>query len=104
MAKELPDANRQLPLEWHIPEHLPCQYATNIVAQHTKHEFILSFFRASPPIILGSPKSAEEQIRRLESVRAECVARVIVAPGRMAEFVEVLQSNLAHYLSEEEEE
>ena len=93
---ELTDAVK-LPLDWHIPEHMPCQYATNLVVQHTEHEFIISFFRASPPIVFGPREDAIERTRQMESVRAECVGRIVVAPGRMPEFVEVLQQNLERF-------
>jgi hypothetical protein len=94
MSEERPEETKGLPLEWHIPDELSCQYATNLVVQHTEHEFIISFFRASPPILLGPAEDVEEKFARLKSVRAECVARVIVAPGRMKEFVQVLKKNL----------
>ncbi len=76
---------------------MPCQYATNLVVQHTEHEFIISFFRASPPIMLEPLEEAKARALELGKVRAECVARIVVAPGRMPEFVEVLQQNLARY-------
>lgn len=104
MSEELPEAIKELPLEWYIPDDLPCQYATNMVVQHSEHEFIVSFFRASPPIILGPPESVKDQIQGLESVRAECVARVIVSAGRMEGFIESLQTNLDRFRSQVEQE
>lgn len=42
-------------------------------------------------------EEAKARALELGKVRAECVARIVVAPGRMPEFVEVLQQNLARY-------
>ncbi len=93
-----------LKLEWRIPEGLAGRYATNMVVQRTEHEFILSFFEAYPPMVIGSPDEIKAQLEQLETVRAECIARIIVAASRMPEFVEVLQKNLQHSLSQREQE
>jgi len=105
MAEKV-DTEIQVPLVYHIPEDMPYRYATNLVVQHTEHEFILSFFRASPPFLLGSPEELKEQLAGLESIRADCIARVIVATSKMPEFVEALQANLGKFastLSDEED-
>jgi len=91
------------PLEWHIPDDLPSQLATNLVVQHTGHEFILSFFQVSPPFILGGMEEIKQQLADIESVRAECVARIVVAGTRMPGFVRALQSNLETFLANQED-
>ena len=92
-----------LRLEWHVPEDMACQYATNLVVQQSEHEFIISFFNAPPPILIGSPEEIRDQLQQLGSVRADCVARIIVASSRMPEFVQVLQDGLKKYLSRPQE-
>jgi hypothetical protein len=89
----------RLPIEWHFPSNIVGRYATNIVVQHTEHEFIVSFFEAYPPIVLGDPKERQATLEQLSSVPAVCVARLIVAPERLAEFVKVLQDNLEKHSS-----
>lgn len=84
-----------LPIEWNYPENIVSKYATNLVVQHTEHEFILSFFEARPPVILGSID--KEKALQLKSIKAECVARVFISAGRMSDFVKVLQDNLNIY-------
>lgn len=88
-----------LPLEWHVPEDVSSRYATNLIVQHSEHEFIISFFEAVPPLVLGEPEEVRTQLEKLGTIQARCVARVIVAAGRMPEFVRVLQGNLENYLS-----
>lgn len=80
------------------------RYATHIVVQHTEHEFIISFFEVQPPVLLGMPEEIEARLEQIESIRADCVARVIVAAERMPEFVRVLQDNLDTYPSRKESE
>jgi len=90
-----PEATFGLPIDWHIPDALIPRYATNIVVQHTEHEFVISFFEIPPPILLGSPDEQAAQARGLTSVRAECLARIVVSPSRMPEFLDVLQGVFA---------
>ncbi len=91
------DQGIPIPIEWCYPDNLLSVYATTMIVQHTEHEFILSFFEARPPIILGSPEEQKEQALRLVSVKADCVARVIVSIARMPNFVQILQDNLKKY-------
>lgn len=94
----------QVPIEWHISEDLDSNYATNLVIQHSEHEFFIDFFEMRHPLILGNPDQVREQQEKLESVRAECVARIIVSPDRMQEFVDAIQANLNKYMGKEQEE
>jgi len=97
MDEEEVAARKEIPIEWIIPEDTVTRYASNMVVQHTESEFIISFFETQPPIILGTPDEAEALMSQLRSVRAKCVARVVVSPKRMEEFITVLQNNLAKY-------
>lgn len=89
----------QIPIEWHVPEGLISRYANNIIVQHTQHEFVISFFESRPPLIVGSPEEQAAQLEKMTSIKFECVARIIVAPDQMAEFLHVLQRNFETYLS-----
>jgi hypothetical protein len=85
---------RKLPIEWYFPGDITSRYATNLVVQSTEHEFTISFFEIRQPILLGDPEDRKAQLEQIKSIRAECVARIIVAGERMAEFVDVLQKRL----------
>ena len=93
-----------MPIEWHISEDIDSKYATNLVIQHSEHEFIIDFFEMRNPLILGDPDQVREQQEKLESIRAECVARIIVSPERMQEFIDAIQANLNQYIGKEQEE
>ena len=83
---------KQIPVEWHIPEQIVSRYASNMVVQNTGQEFIISFFEIFPPLLFGTPADLAK-LDQLESVRAECIARIIVSKDRMPKFIEALQTN-----------
>ena len=56
-----------LPIEWNYPESIVSRYATNLVVQHTEHEFILSFFEVKPPVILGTAEEQKEKAQQFKS-------------------------------------
>jgi hypothetical protein len=90
---------REVPIEWIVPDSIVSQYATNMIIQHFEHEFILSFFETQPPLIIGIP--SKEQLESLKSVKSTCIARIVIAPERMQNFVNALQTNLEKWLSKQ---
>jgi hypothetical protein len=88
-TNKLAAQEREIPLIWDIPEDLTSGYATNMLVQIGEHEFFVSFFEAQPPIIIKP-----QDVEKLESVRAECLARLVILPDRMEAFIEVLQKQL----------
>ncbi len=90
---------RQVPMVWDFPDHLVSGYATNMLVQAGEHEMYVSFFEAPPPVIL-----APEDVEGLDYVRAECFARIIISPDRLALFIEVLQKQLGVYRTKKEAE
>lgn len=99
MAEQAPGEIRALPIEWHIPPDLISRPATNIVVQHSEHEFTISFFEIRKPILVGPREQQEALLEQTKSVPMICVARVIVSAGRMPEFVRALQLNLERHQS-----
>lgn len=75
----------------------PSVYATNITVQHTDHEFVISFYEARPPVVLGTPEERAEQLEAIDHVFAPCVARITVTASRMEGFVKALQDNYENY-------
>lgn len=90
---------REIPIEWYVPDSIVSQYATNMVVQHFEHEFIISFFETKPPLIIGLP--SKEQLQSLTSIRSTCIARIVVTTARMPTFVNALQTNLEKWLSKQ---
>ena len=77
---------------WNFPDDLLSGYATNILVQTGEQELFISFFELQPPVLL-----TPEDATKLESVNAECIAKIIVTPERLTLFIEVLQKQLDAY-------
>jgi hypothetical protein len=84
-------------VEWEVGDFTPTYYATNIVTQFTDHEFLLSFFELFPPLLVGTPEEIAAQAEQVETVKAQCLARVVIAADRMAGFVDALQGIVEQY-------
>lgn len=84
--------NRPIPVNWTFPVDLVSGYATNMLVQSGESELYVSFFEVPPPILFGP-----EDSKNLESVNAECIARIIISPDRMGNFIEVLQQQLKNF-------
>ena len=56
LAEEHRAEGKMVPIKWHYPDSIVTRYATNFVVQHTDREFIISFFEAWPPVIIGTPE------------------------------------------------
>ena len=95
--KNRPGKNISLPIEWHIPEGMQSRYATNAIAQAGNSEITLAFFEAQLPILLGQPEENEEALKKIGSIRAECVGRIIVSPETAQSFVNALQTSIDAY-------
>jgi hypothetical protein len=93
----------QLPIDYAHAEEIISRYANNIVIQHTKHEFIISFFETLPPILIGEPNNIKSKLEKLGRVRANCVARIVVSVENMPDFVNAIQENLKKYQSKMED-
>jgi hypothetical protein len=95
--KNRPGKNISLPIEWHVPEGMQSRYATNAIAQAGNSEITLAFFEAQLPILLGQPEENEEALKKIGSIRAECVGRIIVSPETAQSFVNALQTSIDAY-------
>lgn len=88
-----PNAGVALPIDWHFPENLQSRYANHMLVQFDEHEFHVSFFEAAPPILIGSPEELDRRLKELKSIRATCVARIVIPQGKMQDFITALQSS-----------
>ena len=105
MAKKEPEvpsalASMEVPIEWYVPDNIESHYANNILVQNSlSNEFIIYFFEAVPPLIIGSPDEIREKLQEVKSVRAKCVARIVVNADVMPRIVQAMQTNYAIYLA-----
>jgi len=92
----------RIPLKWVIPDGIEPKYPTNIVIQHSEHEYFINFFTIKSPLLVGTPEEIKAKVSELEYVEAECIARLVVSPGRLVEFAKVLNRVIKEEGIEEE--
>src|SRR5262249_13644554 len=86
-----------IPIEWHISENLSGQYASNVFMQAGGYEVILYFFQTQLPLLTGTPEENKAKLEQLKSVKAECVAKLIVNPDLVPKIISTLQAGLDVY-------
>jgi len=107
MSNDNPKEPLVIPIEWNISENIVARYATNMLVQSGENEFFVSFFESRPPLLLGTPEQISKQVNDLKSVKANCVAQIIISAEKMPSFIEALQTSLKRSLQikgEEEQE
>lgn len=96
--------SREVTISFKIPEGFRTLYATNLVVQHTPHEFIITFFEVVPPLLLGTPDMKRQQLESIREIHGNCLARIAVSATRMEEFLQVLSDNLKTFKATQVEE
>ncbi len=97
MSEKTPDTpqgeGKFVKIEW--PEADVASYANNLIATSDANATYLTFFQVPPPIIWGvTEEEKQEQLKRLSSVKARPVARVVVPIETLPGMIEVLQKQL----------
>lgn len=89
---------KRISLKRAYPDDLDSHFVSNIVVQHQHDHFIVSFFEVWPPLILGeTAEERREALDAIQEVEAKCVARLVVTPARMREFIDTLSENWDRY-------
>lgn len=97
VQSELPEqAEKEVVINHIFPCGLKGVYANQMIVQNTLNEFTISFFQILQPPILKP-----EDIEKVETIDAECVARVIVSPDKMGEFVDAINRNWGRFLEKQ---
>lgn len=91
------DQGKPVRIEFDIPSDFPAKYASNLVVQHTEHDFTITFFDVRPPLLVATTDDKASRLNAIETVKAQPIARIIVAASHMHDFVRVLQDNLKAY-------
>lgn len=74
-----------------IPEDMRSTFANHIVVQNSGHgEFHISFFEIHHPMLIGESSEIISKLKGIESVRANCVSRIVVSDDRMKSFIAAL--------------
>ena len=86
----------KLPIEWHVPDSIQNRYMHNLIVQPGRYELTLFFFETHIPPYIGSPEANREYLLK-QSVRFECVSKLVVAPQLVPEIIKALQVGLENY-------
>jgi hypothetical protein len=81
-----------IPMKYDIPPSIITRLATQFTIQTDKVGWHLSFYEAIPPLVFGTPDEVRTQLEKVESVKAECVARVFIPAARVSEFLAVIRN------------
>ena len=76
----------------HFPEGLQLTFSDNIAVQHTPSEFTITFAQVQQPLVTKASDYDD-----METIKAEVVARIVLTPSKMAEFIQTLQENWGMY-------
>ncbi|MBI5841043.1 MAG: DUF3467 domain-containing protein [Chloroflexi bacterium] len=89
---------KKIKIERIYPDELKSYFVSNVVVQHQPDNFILSFFEVWPPAVLGeTDEEKEEAFNAIDHVEAKCVARLVVTPSTMKQFLDTIAENWKNY-------
>jgi len=97
MANDPSFEYKQIKLNWVYPQDLETHFVTNMVVQHQEDHFIISFFETWPPAITGNVDERHKQLESINEVDAKCVARIVVTPEKMRDFLNAFQENVEKF-------
>ena len=86
-----PIAEIALPIEWRISPDISSRYVNHCLIQWGEHECKISLFELEPPLIVGTEEQKREQAKKLTSITANCVGRIILARDFVPKLITILQ-------------
>lgn len=97
----MPTKPKLYKIDFHTPEFMPSNIATNIIVQHFQENFKVSFYEIKPDIILSEEDKSKMEKRG--TLRADCVGSFIISHGDFRKFIDVMQEQLNKYEKRTEE-
>ena len=92
----------KVPIEWYVSEDIKSQFATNMIVQHTAEEFLISFFEMEQPLLLGNQDEIKSKLETIGTIRAKCIARIVVTPQRIKNLLKHMTKNFEAFIRKEE--
>lgn len=88
-----------VPIKWNVPSTIQSQYASNMFVQSGEYDMNLLFFDTQVPVFVGSPEEMLDQLKKIEAVEANCVAKIVVHPDLVPKLIKALQTGLDKHLT-----
>jgi hypothetical protein len=98
MTDKTEPKEKKIRILWGSDEDIPALYANHLLVSFAGgSEFHLIFGHLSPPLLLG-----REESELPDSVKIKPVAKIVISPAGMKQFIEALNKNYAKYESQQE--
>ena len=81
-----------IPIKYHVSPSIITRLASQFTIQNDRTGCYLCFYEAIPPFIVGTADEIKSQLEELESLQAECVARIFIPAARVSDFLAVIQT------------
>jgi hypothetical protein len=62
-------------------------------------QFIFSFYEVLPPVLLGDSDEIREQLNKLQSITANCVARLVISSVEVPKIIGALAQNYEKFIN-----
>lgn len=86
------DEQVSLNIVHHFPEDSRLTFSDNVAIQHTPTEFTITFAQVRQPLV-----ATASEYDTMTTIRADVVARIVLTPAKMLEFIQSLQENWRLY-------
>ncbi len=100
-SPEPPETVRSISVQLDGLDQVAPQFANLIHANNDRQVFQIVFSQLMPPLVLG-PEDSEAFLQR-GSISATVVARVVLTPLVLEQFIDVLRTQLARYQESQED-
>lgn len=89
--------SKQIPVKWVYPEDIVPRVVQNMTCSYQEGFFLLSFFETWQPEMFGrTPEEKQKVFDSLKEVEAKCVAKIVVTPEKMKDFVRALNESVTN--------
>ncbi len=86
------DEQVSLNIVHHFHEDSRLTFSDNVAIQHTPTEFTITFAQVRQPLV-----ATASEYDTMTTIRADVVARIVLTPAKMLEFIQSLQENWRLY-------
>ena len=84
-----------LEVEFKGSENVPIVFANNMFVRHEEDMFIITFSQTHGPYIVNP---TPEQLKQIDKVPSQVIARIAVSPNKMKKFLDVLSGNFEQFM------
>jgi hypothetical protein len=71
---------------------VPVRHANQAIVQVVEHELNLTFFQFNPPVVIGAGPEVSKQLRGMDTIVPDCVARINMSARTAKGLIEALQN------------